>query len=156
MTATASQPWILRCGRLTTQTRNHLVIVCASSAAKYFIGNSCVILDYVGQSQKASFEVHQGNDSNNNPWIGLTMSETVRLIIVAYTWIIYWCLTKYEGTGQFFQQWWFLRDGEPGYHTFTRLQFDNGTEGIDLGNLQEFRQVVSTSSRRLYLLCPSA
>lgn len=83
---------------------------------------------YVGQSQKASFEVHQGNDSNNNPWIGLIMSET------------------YKGSGQFFQQWWFLRDVEPGYHTFTRLQFDNGTEGIDLGNLQEFRQVISPNS----------
>lgn len=41
-----------------------------------------VIVDYVGQSQKASFEVHQGNDSNNNPWIGLIMSETVRLIML--------------------------------------------------------------------------
>lgn len=63
---------------------------------------------------------------------------------------------KYEGTGQFFQQWWFLRDGEPGYHTFTRLQFDNGTEGIDLGNLQEFRQVVSTTAGSMTCVCTLA
>jgi len=36
-----------------------------------------------------------------------------------------------------FQQWWFIRDGETGYHSFTRLTFDNGTEGLDLGNVQE-------------------
>ncbi|WVQ75336.1 hypothetical protein IAR50_004953 [Cryptococcus sp. DSM 104548] len=83
---------------------------------------------YVGQSQNATFEVHRGNDTSNNWWIGLIMSET------------------YEATGQKFQQWWFLRDGEPGFHTFTRLQFDNGTEGVDLGNLQEFRQVISPNS----------
>ncbi|TYJ55124.1 hypothetical protein B9479_004161 [Cryptococcus floricola] len=83
---------------------------------------------YVGQSQNATFEVHQGNDTSNNSWIGLIMSET------------------YESTGQLFQQWWFLREDEPGFHTFTRLQFDNGSEGVDLGNLQEFRQVISPNS----------
>ncbi|WVQ83761.1 hypothetical protein IAT38_005905 [Cryptococcus sp. DSM 104549] len=83
---------------------------------------------YVGQSQQASFEIHQGNDTDSTPWIGLIMSDT------------------YAPTGQFFQQWWFLRDGEQGYHTFTRHQFDNGTEGIDLGNMQEFRQVISPNA----------
>jgi rhamnogalacturonan endolyase len=49
---------------------------------------------------------------------------------------------KYAPTGQFFQQWWFLRDGETGYHSFTRLQYTNETVE-NIGNLQEFRQVVS-------------
>lgn len=52
----------------------------------------------------------------------------------------------YEASGQYFQQWWFLRDGESGYHSFTRLQFDNGTEDINLGNVQEFRQVNSPNT----------
>lgn len=43
----------------------------------------------------------------------------------------------YRPTGQEFQQWWFIRDGEAGYHSFTRLRFDNGTQGINLGNVQE-------------------
>ena len=49
---------------------------------------------------------------------------------------------QYDLTDQLFQQWWFLRDNETGYHSFTRLAFDNGTEGLDLGNVQELRQVV--------------
>lgn len=66
---------------LTAIAFNHLVIVGVHPPAKYSIEYSCVIVDYVGQSQMASFEVHQGNDRNNNPWIGLIMSETVRLIM---------------------------------------------------------------------------
>ncbi|WVR07316.1 hypothetical protein IAU60_004357 [Kwoniella sp. DSM 27419] len=85
-------------------------------------------MDYVGQSGNASFEVHSGNDTDNTPWVGLTMSESYAL------------------SGQSFQQWWFLRDGEQGYHTFTRMQFDNGTSDVNLGNLQEFRQVISPNT----------
>ncbi|WWD22613.1 hypothetical protein CI109_107106 [Kwoniella shandongensis] len=83
---------------------------------------------YVGQSGQATYEVHKGNDKDNTPWIGLIMNET------------------YAGSGQFFQQWWFLRDGEQGYHSFTRMQFDNGTADLNLGNLQEFRQVISPNT----------
>jgi rhamnogalacturonan endolyase len=54
--------------------------------------------------------------------------------------------SQYAPTGQAFQQFWFLRDGESGWHSFTRLYFDNGTAGIDLGNVQEFRQVFSPNT----------
>jgi hypothetical protein len=67
---------------------------------------------------------------------------------------------KYNVTDQLFQQWWFLRENETGYHSFTRLAFDNGTEGIDLGNVQELRQVVSPTHPRIdsmheYMACTS-
>lgn len=70
---------------------------------------------------------------------------------------IYCCFAngQYAITGQAFQQWWFLRDGETGYHSFTRLTFDNGTEGIDLGNVQEvglrYKAVADSSSGKLYV-----
>ncbi|KAK8844836.1 hypothetical protein IAR55_006686 [Kwoniella newhampshirensis] len=83
---------------------------------------------YVGQSGQATYEIHRGNDTDNTPWIGLIMNET------------------YAGSGQFFQQWWFIRDGEQGYHSFTRMQFHNGTADVNLGNLQEFRQVISPNT----------
>lgn len=44
----------------------------------------------------------------------------------------------YPPTGQHFQQYWFLRDGETGLHTFSRLAYYNETTPY-LRNLQEFR-----------------
>ncbi|KAH8666040.1 family 4 polysaccharide lyase [Tricladium varicosporioides] len=44
----------------------------------------------------------------------------------------------YPATGQLFEQYWFLRDGETGLHTFSRLAYHNKTTPF-LRNLQEFR-----------------
>jgi hypothetical protein len=105
------------------------------------------VVDYAGQSGQANYTVHQGDS-----WIGLMMSEQVSIEIEIHcknttstvnplTLLPTW--SQYNVTDQLFQQWWFLRENETGYHSFTRLAFDNGTEGIDLGNVQELRQVVS-------------
>lgn len=66
------------------------------------------------------YELFSGNDSTNTPYGGLVMSET------------------YPGTGQVLQQYWFLREGETGLHTFSRLYYHNETTPF-LRNLQEFR-----------------
>ena len=44
----------------------------------------------------------------------------------------------YPPTGQVLQQYWFLRDGETGLHTFSRLAYYNKTKPF-LRNLQEMR-----------------
>ena len=44
----------------------------------------------------------------------------------------------YPPTGQMLEQYWFLRDGETGLHTFSRLAYFNKTTPF-LRNLQEFR-----------------
>ncbi|QDS76559.1 hypothetical protein FKW77_006790 [Venturia effusa] len=66
------------------------------------------------------YELLKGSDSNNTPYGGLIMSET------------------YPSTGQVLEQYWFLRDGETGLHTFSRLYYLNETTPF-LRNLQEFR-----------------
>ncbi|TVY82067.1 putative rhamnogalacturonate lyase B [Lachnellula suecica] len=44
----------------------------------------------------------------------------------------------YPPTGQLLEQYWFLRDGETGLHTFSRLAYHNASAPF-LRNLQEFR-----------------
>lgn len=44
----------------------------------------------------------------------------------------------YPATGQVLEQYWFLREGETGLHTFSRLTYNNKTTPF-LRNLQEFR-----------------
>lgn len=44
----------------------------------------------------------------------------------------------YPPTGQLLEQYWFLRDGETGIHTFSRLAYHNSSTPF-LRNLQEFR-----------------
>lgn len=44
----------------------------------------------------------------------------------------------YPPSGQLLEQYWFLRDGETGLHTFSRLAYHNATTPF-LRNLQEFR-----------------
>lgn len=66
------------------------------------------------------YELFTGNDSSNTPYGGLVMSE------------------RYPETGQVLEQYWFLREGETGLHTFSRLTYYNETTPF-LRNLQEFR-----------------
>ncbi|KOS43547.1 hypothetical protein ACN38_g5560 [Penicillium nordicum] len=65
-------------------------------------------------------EVVQGTDSTGTKYAGMILSDT------------------YTPTGQQFQQYWFLRDGETGLHMFSRLAYHNETTPY-LRNLQEFR-----------------
>lgn len=75
---------------------------------------------YTVGSTTPSIQVVNGTDSTGTRYGGVVLSDT------------------YTPTGQFFQQFWFLRDGETGLHTFTRLSYFNETTPF-LRNLQELR-----------------
>jgi rhamnogalacturonan endolyase len=66
------------------------------------------------------YKLFKGVDTTNTPYGGVVMSET------------------YPPTGQTLEQYWFLREGETGLHTFSRLAYYNKTRPF-LRNLQEFR-----------------
>jgi rhamnogalacturonan endolyase len=66
------------------------------------------------------YKLFKGVDSTGTPYGGVVMSET------------------YPPTGQTLEQYWFLREGETGLHTFSRLAYYNKTSPF-LRNLQEFR-----------------
>lgn len=51
----------------------------------------------------------------------------------------------YTETGQVLEQYWFLRDGETGLHTFSRLSYHNEEQPF-LRNLQEFRTLLRPNS----------
>ncbi|CAG8305805.1 unnamed protein product [Penicillium nalgiovense] len=75
---------------------------------------------YTAGATSPSMEVVQGTDSTGTKYGGMILSDT------------------YTPTGQKFQQYWFLRDGETGLHMFSRLAYHNETTPF-LRNLQEFR-----------------
>jgi rhamnogalacturonan endolyase len=68
----------------------------------------------------ATYKLIKGEDSTGIQYGGVVMGET------------------YAPTGQRLEQYWFLRDGETGLHTFSRLTYNNKTTPF-LRNLQEFR-----------------
>lgn len=68
----------------------------------------------------ATYKLIKGRDSTGTEYGGVVMGET------------------YPSTGQRLEQYWFLRDGETGLHTFSRLTYHNKTTPF-LRNLQEFR-----------------
>ena len=51
----------------------------------------------------------------------------------------------YSPTGQVLEQYWFLREGETGLHTFSRIAYHNSTTPF-LRNLQEFRTLFRPST----------
>lgn len=73
-----------------------------------------------GSTGAPDMKVVQGTDSTGIKYGGMIMTDT------------------YTPTGQQFQQYWFLRDGETGLHMFSRLTYHNETTPF-LRNLQEFR-----------------
>jgi rhamnogalacturonan endolyase len=75
---------------------------------------------YTPGSIDPKYQLISGIDSTNTAYGGIVMSET------------------YPPTGQTLEQYWFLRDGETGLHTFSRLAYYNKTTPF-LRNLQEFR-----------------
>ena len=68
----------------------------------------------------ATYKLIKGEDSTGTSYGGIVMGET------------------YVPTGQRLEQYWFLRDGETGLHTFSRLVYNNKTTPF-LRNLQELR-----------------
>lgn len=66
------------------------------------------------------YELFSGTDSTGTAYGGLKMADI------------------YPGTGQLLEQYWFLRDGETGLHTFSRVAYYNETAPF-LRNLQELR-----------------
>ncbi|RDW82802.1 hypothetical protein BP6252_03914 [Coleophoma cylindrospora] len=73
------------------------------------------------------YQLIHGVDSSNTSYGGIVMSET------------------YPPTGQILEQYWFLREGETGLHTFSRLAYHNATTPF-LRNLQEFRTLFRPNS----------
>ncbi|KAI9149362.1 putative rhamnogalacturonate lyase C [Paramyrothecium foliicola] len=71
-------------------------------------------------TQKPSFELYKGIDSTGTEYGGIRMTDT------------------FIATGQILEQYWFLRDGETGLHTFSRAAYYNETSPF-LRNLQEMR-----------------
>lgn len=69
-----------------------------------------------------TFELVQGKDSTGTKYAGIILNDT------------------YTPTGQFFQQYWFMRDGETGLHEFSRMAYYNNTTPF-LRNLQEERSL---------------
>ncbi|KAJ5126469.1 hypothetical protein N7448_007248, partial [Penicillium atrosanguineum] len=75
---------------------------------------------YTAGATTPEMQVVQGVDSGGTGYGGVILNDT------------------YTPTGQQFQQYWFLRNGETGLHTFSRLSYHNETTPF-LRNLQEFR-----------------
>lgn len=78
---------------------------------------------YTAGSTNPITELVQGTDSTGTEYVGIILNDT------------------YTPTGQEFQQYWFLRDGETGFHMFSRLAYYNETTPF-LRNLQEFRTLL--------------
>lgn len=82
---------------------------------------------YTAGATTPSMEVVQGTDSTGTKYGGMILTDT------------------FTPTGQQFQQYWFLRDGETGLHMFSRLTYYNETTPY-LRNLQEFRTLFRPNS----------
>lgn len=75
---------------------------------------------YTAGSTAPHLDTVRGIDPSGMSYGGVILSET------------------YAETGQQFQQYWFLREGETGLHTFTRVAYYNESKPF-LRNLQELR-----------------
>ncbi|AEO64931.1 polysaccharide lyase family 4 protein [Thermothielavioides terrestris NRRL 8126] len=82
---------------------------------------------YTPGSIDPTYKVFQGVDASHVKYGGVVMSEV------------------YPPTGQLLEQYWFLRDGETGLHTFSRIAYHNSTTPF-LRNLQEFRTLFRPST----------
>lgn len=76
-----------------------------------------------GSNGAPTMKVVEGTDSTGTKYGGMIMTDT------------------YIPTGQQFQQYWFLRDGETGLHMFSRLTYHNESTPFPR-NLQEFRTLL--------------
>ncbi|KAL7415871.1 galactose mutarotase-like domain-containing protein [Mrakia frigida] len=77
----------------------------------------------IGTSKVAKFEVVSGKDSKGFAWIGVIMTETVLRVNMV------------------FKRYFFIKDGETGVHTFARITLPQAVDGVNYGQLGEFRTV---------------
>ena len=82
---------------------------------------------YTPGGKGATYELFQGQDSDGILYGGAAMTEV------------------YPGTGQLFQQYWFLRQGETGLHLFSRMAYTNDSVQ-NLGSFAEFRTLFRPNS----------
>jgi len=82
---------------------------------------------YTPGSVNPQYQLVEGVDSTGTQYGGIIMSET------------------YTPTNQTLEQYWFLRDGETGLHTFSRVTYYNETTPF-LRNLQEIRTLFRPNS----------
>ncbi|KAI8934784.1 hypothetical protein NX059_008471 [Plenodomus lindquistii] len=73
-----------------------------------------------GRGRNVTYNLFNGTDITGIRYGGISMGET------------------YAPTGQRLEQYWFLKEGETGLHTFSRVIYNNDTSPF-LRNLQEFR-----------------
>ena len=73
-----------------------------------------------GRGNQVDYKLFNGTDATGVKYGGISMGET------------------YTPTGQRLEQYWFLREGETGLHTFSRVAYYNDTAPF-LRNLQELR-----------------
>ncbi|RSM15213.1 hypothetical protein CEP52_000867 [Fusarium oligoseptatum] len=74
-----------------------------------------------------TYKLFKGKDSSGKDYGGIMMADT------------------YTETGQVLEQYWFLRDGETGLHTFSRVAYHNEEQPF-LRNLQELRTMFRPNS----------
>lgn len=83
---------------------------------------------YTPGSINSTYRSFHGTDASGVSYGGVMMSEV------------------YPPTGQILQQYWFLRDGETGLHTFSRIAYHNASNPF-LRNLQEFRTLFRPNTK---------
>ncbi|KAG8745832.1 hypothetical protein FRC10_006859 [Ceratobasidium sp. 414] len=83
---------------------------------------------YAPGTSSPKVTVISGNDTSGVAWAGLVLQDT------------------YPATGQTFQQYWFLRDGETGLHSFSRAAYYNSTTPF-LRDFAELRTLFRPTSK---------
>ncbi|KAG8762703.1 hypothetical protein FRC12_008905 [Ceratobasidium sp. 428] len=83
---------------------------------------------YTPGTSSPKVTVLSGSDSSGVDWAGLVLQDT------------------YPATGQLFQQYWFLRDGETGLHSFSRAAYHNSTTPF-LRDFAELRTLFRPTSK---------
>lgn len=108
--------------KLTLDGQNLLGIEDGSTGVGPYLDCYCIPSGFwtPGRGSNVTYNLYQGIDSTGTKYGGISMGET------------------YAPTGQCLEQYWFLREGETGLHTFSRVAYQNKTT-LFLRNLQELR-----------------
>ncbi|KAJ9136460.1 Rhamnogalacturonate lyase [Pleurostoma richardsiae] len=112
---------------LTLDGQNLLGTRSGSTGIGPYLDCYCTPSGFWTPGSTAGYELYSGTDLTGTKYGGIRMSDT------------------YAPTGQILEQYWFLREGETGLHTFSRLAYYNKTTPF-LRNLQEFRTLFRPNS----------
>jgi len=77
--------------------------------------------NYSPGSNNATYRIVKGRDDEQKDWAGVIMSES------------------HPKSGQLMEQYWFLRSGDTGLHTFSRIAYPKVPKGPTRKEIQEFR-----------------